>query len=349
MARMQLDAQTMETCIICYDDFRGNDDGVKCGGSEHHFVCNDCFAGSVRSSMTDDLSKQDLRGGRLACPFTTFPATEGSCDAPCFDDRIVATRVDAPTFEEYLQVRNKLVEAKLAREADAEMERKVAAAVREMQAEGVEVYETAKYIVDNILTMRCPRCKMAFADWEGCNAVYCTYAGCGCNFCPFCLKDCGGGVKFGQRAVAPAGDDAVHKHVQSCKNAQGIGHQNDGRVQREVWNRIRKQRIEQCLKDKCSTVKQMQTVVEKMKPHFDELGLTIRVPQGEAGTAKATVPPPPPPFAGPRGSKRCRPRCRYGVGCYRKNPEHLQTYAHPADADWEQESATTARFSRAGA
>jgi len=207
-----------------------------------------------------------------------------------------------------------------------------------MKAEGVEVYETTKYIVDNILTMRCPRCKMAFADWDGCNAVYCTYAGCGCNFCPFCLKDCGGGVKFGQREIVRAGDDAVHKHIQTCKYAQGIGHANDGRVQKEVWNRIRKQRIEKCLKEKCSTVKQQQAVVEKLKPHFDELGLTIRAPTGEASAMPA-----------PRGPQTCRPRCRYGVGCYRKNPEHLQTYAHPADADWEQGSDRTARSSRAGA
>merc|ERR1712187_1005599 len=69
--------------------------------------------------------------------------------------------------------------------------------------------------VDNILTWDCPRCKMAFADWDGCNAVYCSYAGCGCNFCPFCLKDCGGGVKFGQQEIVRAGDDAVHKHVQT--------------------------------------------------------------------------------------------------------------------------------------
>jgi len=297
--------------------------------------------GSVRSSMTDDLSKQALRSGRLACPMSTFPATRGSCDAPCFDDRAVATKVDAATFEEYLQARGKLVEAKIAREADVEMERKISAAVKEMQKEGVEVFETQKHIVDDILTMRCPRCRMAFADWDGCNAVYCTYAGCGCNFCPFCLKDCGGGVKFGQRQVAPTGDDEVHKHVQTCKYAQGIGHMNDGRVQRDVWNRIRKQRIEECLKERCSSVDMRQKVVNNLQTQFKELGLMITVPQGEA------VPKPPQPHPSARASKRCRVRCQYGAGCYRKNQEHRDTYAHVGDADWEQ--ASTARSSRAGA
>jgi len=292
--------------------------------------------------MTDELSKQDLRGGRLACPLKTFPATRGCCDGPCFDDRTVATKVDAPTFEEYLKVRSKLTEAKLAREADAEVERKIAAAMREVQTEGVEVVAAQKEIVDNILTMRCPRCKMAFADWDGCNAVYCTYAGCGCNFCPFCLKDCGGGVKFGQQEIVRAGDDAVHRHVQTCENAKGIGHQNDGRVQRDVWNRIRKQRVEKCLKEKCSTIKQRQTVVDNLKTHFDELGLTIAVPQGET---RAAVPMP----HGATRAKRGRQCCKYGNDCYRKNAEHRQTYAHPGDADWEQEQDKGSRASRAGA
>jgi hypothetical protein len=330
----------METCVICFDDFSGRDDGVKCCGSAPHFVCNECFIGSVRSLMTDDLSVQDLRNGRVACPLKTFPHTTGSCDAPSFDDRIVATKVDAPTFDDYLQVRSKLIEAKLARDADVETERKVSAAVRAMQKEGVEVFETQKHIVDDILTMRCPRCKMAFADWDGCNAVYCTYAGCGCNFCPFCLKDCGGGVKFGQREIVRSGDDAVHRHIQTCEHARGIGiGVNDGRIQRDVWNRLRKQRIEKCLNDKCSSVEQRQKVLDNLKTHLDELGLVIRVPQGEASSKPV-----------PRASKRlCRARCRYGMECYRKHPEHRQTYAHPGVADWEQTHDTTARSTRSGA
>lgn len=32
-----------------------------------------------------------------------------------------------------------------------------------------------------------------------------------------------------------------------------------------------------------------------------------------------------------------RPRCRYGGDCFRWNPDHLRTYAHPWDADWAQD------------
>jgi len=307
------------TCVVCFEVCRGHDEGVECGGSEPHFMCNECMVASVRSSISDELSKQDLRGGRLACPLRTFPRTECSCDAPFYDDRIVAKKVDATTFTAYLQVRTKLVEAKLAREANAEMEHQIAAAIKRMEVDGPSVFQAQKYICDDILTMRCPRCRMAFADWDGCNALYCTYAGCGCNFCAFCLKDCGGGVKFGQNEIQRRGDDEVHKHVNECKYAQGIGHGNDGRVQSQVWNQIRKDRIEESLKTMCESVAQRQKVVDNLKKQFDDLGLVIVVPGlattssvSSAAASSVAAPAPvrniPDDFALPENIKRC-PAC----------------------------------------
>lgn len=159
-AHGQLDDEE-RTCVICYDACRGYNEGVQCDSSEPHFVCNECFVASVHSSISDDFGKQGLRGGRLACPLRTFPYSKGCCTAPCYDDRVVAKKVDAATFEAYLQVRTKLAEAKFAREADAEMERQIAAAITRMETEGPQVIQTEKYICDEILTLRCSRCKMA--------------------------------------------------------------------------------------------------------------------------------------------------------------------------------------------
>ena len=54
-------------------------------------------------------------------------------------------------------------------------------------------------IVDEILTLRCPRCHQAFLDFDGCFALTCSV--CPCRFCGWCLTDCG--------------TDA-HDHVKSC-------------------------------------------------------------------------------------------------------------------------------------
>merc|ERR1719271_569223 len=138
--------------------------------------------------------------------------------------------------------------------------------------------------------MHCPRCKTAFVDWDGCNSLYCTVAGCGCNFCAFCLKDCGGGVKFGQKEIVRSGSDEVHKHVNECKYGKGIGQSNNGKCQTEVWNRVRKERIHDCLKEMCPEQWQREKVVEELQPNFKALGLTVSAPGGgAAGKKKAVV------------------------------------------------------------
>lgn len=55
------------------------------------------------------------------------------------------------------------------------------------------------HIVEEILTLRCPRCSCAFLDFDGCFALTCS--NCKCGFCGWCLKDCG--------------YDA-HAHVKTC-------------------------------------------------------------------------------------------------------------------------------------
>jgi hypothetical protein len=44
-------------------------------------------------------------------------------------------------------------------------------------------------VVDEILTLRCPRCSQAFLDFSGCFALKCDV--CSCGFCGWCLQDCG--------------------------------------------------------------------------------------------------------------------------------------------------------------
>mmetsp|Transcript_24412 Transcript_24412/g.44151 ORF Transcript_24412/g.44151 Transcript_24412/m.44151 type:complete len:701 (-) Transcript_24412:511-2613(-) len=55
-------------------------------------------------------------------------------------------------------------------------------------------------IIDDILTLRCPRCRQAFLDFEGCFAISCS--GCSCKFCGWCLEDCG--------------NSDAHPHVKAC-------------------------------------------------------------------------------------------------------------------------------------
>lgn len=58
-----------------------------------------------------------------------------------------------------------------ATEQRLEMDRRLDLAIKKMEKEGVQVFKARKFIEEEILTMHCPRCKMAFADWDGCNGA----------------------------------------------------------------------------------------------------------------------------------------------------------------------------------
>ena len=176
---------------------------------ERHFLCNDCFGGCVASAAADDLDKQEERNGHVFCPMNTGP-TPGSCVSEAWSDRVVAMKVDEDTFEQYQTAKKKLTEAAVAREMEKEKLKAIEVALKKMEELGSDVFKAQTTIVEDILTMKCPRCKNAFTDWDGCNALYCTYAGCGCMFCAFCFRDCGSANRAQAR-----GDDAAHKCMTS--------------------------------------------------------------------------------------------------------------------------------------
>jgi hypothetical protein len=45
--------------------------------------------------------------------------------------------------------------------------------------------------VSEWLNMKCPRCKVVFDDYDGCNALTCSNPICEASFCSVCLQDCG--------------------------------------------------------------------------------------------------------------------------------------------------------------
>ena len=68
-----------------------------------------------------------------------------------------------------------------------------------MDEEQREVHAARVHLIEDVLTLKCPRCGQAFLDFDGCFALTCSR--CGCGFCGWCLHDCG--------------DDA-HRHVANC-------------------------------------------------------------------------------------------------------------------------------------
>jgi hypothetical protein len=187
-------------CVICFDSFAPAD-GISCyADAGKHFLCNTCFEEHVKTeSETEAMDLLEQREGCVFCPMRQY----GCEETPAFSDAEVARHCNDAVFVIYTDAKKKLVEARLAEQIgaeerdrmDAELER-----LRKMTDEEREVEKERRHIED-MLNLKCPRCKMVFVDFTNCAALTCGKAGCGCGFCAWCQEDCG--------------DDA-HQHVANC-------------------------------------------------------------------------------------------------------------------------------------
>ena len=147
---------------------------------------------------------------------------------------------NSPVTSETLLLRDFCCVQAVARVMEAEKIRAVELALKRMEELGADCFKAQQTIVEDILTMKCPRCKNAFTDWTGCNALYCTYAGCGCGFCAFCFKDCGTdahGCMNTHSAVAAT--PQAFWVIDRTKKIDALLEKLDRDVQRRVVNNLR--------------------------------------------------------------------------------------------------------------
>jgi len=117
-------------------------------------------------------------------------------------------------------------------------------------------------IVNEVLTLRCPRWKLAFLDYEGCAALTCAASTCKAGFCAMCLEDCG--------------TDA-HPHVPRCpENTTGMF------VPAAVFKEHHRKRQEEIINEKCKllSTKTRDLLLEKIGKDLRDLGITVNMVQG---------------------------------------------------------------------
>jgi hypothetical protein len=188
------------TCIICFDNYDISA-GIECHADvDKHFLCNECFEEHVKTeSETEAMDLVAQREGRVFCPNRQY----GCEETPPFSDAEVARHCSDAVFVSYTNAKKKLVETRLAQEIGAQERARMDAELQRLQKmteEEREVEKERRHIED-MLNLKCPRCKMVFVDFTNCAALTCAKAGCGCGFCAWCQEDCGG--------------DA-HQHVANC-------------------------------------------------------------------------------------------------------------------------------------
>eukprot|EP00960_Hanusia_phi_P028058 747184-Hanusia_phi.AAC.2 len=240
-----------QVCTVCWDEFRSTE-GLLCLNNLH-FLCSDCLNHEVIEQCSpNNAANFDNSALFVRCrqcqDFTIFDLKEG------------AQHLSAETFEAYLKAR----EGVLVREALFEQDLMHQETLRALQdSETSKVSKLRQRVVEDILTLKCPRCSMAFVDFDGCCALTCS--SCRCGFCALCLQDCG--------------EDA-HQHVASCR----LNHTGDLFTSLENFQSIQNARRVANLRAFMSagaSSSEQEALLQAIANDLSDLGIDLRVARRE--------------------------------------------------------------------
>jgi ankyrin repeat protein len=173
-------------------------EGVECekinlyNGEECHFLCDECLTKLVDTSINDDaLSIFERNKCQILC-------VVDDCGRS-YSEKSIALHTSDDLFRKYTATKIKVKEAELAKKMAREMEIRLEEKMekwKKMTAHEKKIHKLRTHIIEEIFTLKCPRCSKAFLDFNGCCALKCTDWVRGdpnscCQFCAYCLKDCG--------------------------------------------------------------------------------------------------------------------------------------------------------------
>jgi serine/threonine protein kinase len=184
---------SLRKCIVCFDEMSVTQ-GLECCGTLQHFHCSECLSGHVMNESSKDLADLKDRQGRVFCIWRKKDIRGNyQCDfADPFSEAQLASHCSDGVFAAYLQGVAKVTEARLAQDMEAGFEERMKAErarIEAMTEAELKIDKTRRHIIEEILTLKCPRCEAAFVDFNGCFALTCHR--CACGFCAHCLQDCG--------------------------------------------------------------------------------------------------------------------------------------------------------------
>jgi interleukin-1 receptor-associated kinase 4 len=187
----------LRECWVCFDEVDA-DDGVEC--QTGHFMCAVCLNEEVKTQVSmENLGAFKKAKLRVKCRHLV-------CSGDSWLDIAALKRHLAGNgFQAYLGACFAVQVGEALQEQEEMYNKKVRELEVQMQTLAVgrdfAVLQARKKIIEDILTLKCPRqhCRRAFVDFDACFALTCV--ACTCAFCAYCLEDCG--------------HDA-HRHVANC-------------------------------------------------------------------------------------------------------------------------------------
>jgi len=160
-----------------------------------HFLCLADLRALLQARVED--------GAAFRCP-------QPGCSSPPYTGAELATRLPPADFAAWMSLRDRRIESTLARDMQAHLDRQWRPSTRQPVRASLSVGDEEALarahcdrIVEDIVNLRCPACRLVFADFDGCLALTCASAVCRAHFCAWCL------VQFDN-------DAETHTHVPTC-------------------------------------------------------------------------------------------------------------------------------------
>eukprot|EP01034_Spumella_vulgaris_P022513 gene22513-28642_t len=182
-----LELKMPEICTVCAEPFTKTE-GFCCGNG--HFMCwAECFDKYVTSaSEAGAIQGYCNAAGDLLCP-------DPRCKVPYNLQKVAHAGGPPHVFKALMDLQFNVRSAKEVNNALETQKLQLTAEFERIQAmtnlDERAAHMLRREIIDDVLTLACPRCKTAFVDFEGCFALHCGKNQCGAAFCAWCLADCG--------------------------------------------------------------------------------------------------------------------------------------------------------------
>ena len=165
------------------------DEGIRCPTGSH-FICKKDFNDFVSHKISKFGSEP-----KILCP---VPNCEGNDP---FSLRTLQDGLSHDTFKKYFDSYKAFVEAQEAMKANQFLQKEVEIIEKRIQNEGK--LSLIRKRIEDIVSSKCPHCKIAWIDFDGRCALTCH------NFCGFCETE--------------YSSEEVHRHVNTCQFNPKLG------------------------------------------------------------------------------------------------------------------------------
>ena len=154
----------VRTCYICMEPWP-RDQGLECDAAARHFACDECFSAHV--SRLEALCEAD--GGRVKCCASDW----GGCTAR-FTLQAAAQHATPLAFETLQRHVDDLKHVAMQGEFEQWKERFEAEFAAKSEQERRAL--AARRHVEEMMDLRCPKCRGVFGQFTGCAALTCASA-----------------------------------------------------------------------------------------------------------------------------------------------------------------------------